>query len=116
VTISEKSRLLFLPMTASLGKGSDTMSGTYEKDFISEPEISLIGAVHAADATIFSMQTALWWQGMNEPERVAKWKRSAFQNLRKLEQAVADMRLEVEALPDESTLNPVTLPNGDIVL
>lgn len=92
------------------------MSGTYERDFISEPEINLIGTVGAADVTVFSMQSALWWHGMSEPERAAKWKRSALRSLRQLEQAVAEMRKEVEALPDESTLHPVTLPDGEIVL
>lgn len=92
------------------------MSGTYDKVFISKPQISLIGAVGAADSTAFSMQTALWWQGMDKPDLAAKWKRSALRGLKELEQAVAEMRQEVEALPDESTLHPVTLPNGEIVL
>lgn len=92
------------------------MSGTYDKLFISKPQTSLIDSVGAADSTAFSMQTSLWWQKMDRPELAAKWKRSALQGLKELEQAVAEMRKEVEALPDESTLHPVTLPNGEIVL
>jgi len=42
LTFGGKSRFVFLPITASLGKGSDTMSGTYDKLFISKPQTSLI--------------------------------------------------------------------------
>ena len=82
------------------------MSGTYDKVFISKPQVSLIGAVGAADQAAFSMQTALWFQGLGNPDLAAKWKRSALRSLKELEQAVTEMRKEVEALPDESTLHP----------
>ena len=89
---------------------------TYIPTFISDESINLIRTAGSADRTTFRIQCADYWHKSGDPALAVKWKGRALESLRELEQAVAEMRQEVEALPDESTLTPAPLPNGEIVL
>ena len=88
----------------------------YIPTFISDESVNLIQTAGSADRTVFRIQCAEWWHKYGDPALAVKWKGRALESLRELEQAVTEMRKEVEALPDESTLHPVTLPDGEIVL
>ena len=74
------------------------MPSTYIKDFISDDSISLIRTTGAADRAVFGIQCAEHWKKHNTPALAAKWKAKALESLQSLEQAVAEMREEIEAL------------------